>query len=81
MPLTLKEEDGLVGDKVSCQVLCQVDAADDGGSTQIGPLEELDDSRVVLRLCLNDSSHHGDGFRTVNQRPSTETFYGASGLF
>jgi len=73
--LTLKEEDGLVCNQVTSQVLRSVDATNNGGSSQIGALEKLDESRVVLRLCLDDSSHHGDGFLTVDLGLSTETLY------
>ena len=79
--LTLKEEDGLVRDQVTGQVLRRVDTANNGGSTQIGSLEELDKSRVFLRFRLDDSSHHGDGVLTVDKGLSTETFYRSSGLF
>jgi hypothetical protein len=46
--LTLKEEDGLVGDKVTGQVLSGIDTADDEGAAEVGALEELEKARVFV---------------------------------
>jgi hypothetical protein len=57
---TLEEENSLIGDQVTSQILSGVDTTNDSSSSKVGSLEQLEKVGRDIGFSVNGSSHHGD---------------------
>lgn len=70
--LTLEEVDRLVSDKIACEVLSQVHAADNEGAVEVSALEQFDVGWWLGRcLELNDTTHHSDSLTGFDPGPTS----------
>jgi hypothetical protein len=81
--LTLEEEDSLVGNQVTSQVLRSVDAAHNEGTVKVNAAEQLKVAGLLLtRLKVNSTAHHSNSLRGIGDDGATsQTADGLGCLF
>ena len=73
--LTFEKVDGLVGNKITSQVLCSIHKADDTSSVRVDTLPQVQKGRITLiRFEVDSSLDHGNGLVGVELILASETF-------
>jgi hypothetical protein len=80
--LTLEKVNGLIGNKVTSKVLCEVDTTHDTCTVEVGSFEQLNVARrLVGSFEVNDTTHHGNRLTRIQPRPSSKTANGMCSIF